>query len=319
MPDPDATTEIGLVLYPQCQMASVHGLSDMFEVANYYADQHGGPARIRCSQWRLGDAGFVRGDGGTGGKPGILIVPGRLTLPMTAAEADPWAEWLRARHAEGCTLASVCVGAFLLGQSGLLDGRRATTHWFYTEQFRAEFPAVDLAPGDILIEDGDILTAAGMMAWTDLGLRLIHRVLGPTVMADTAKFLLVDPAGRAQRHYSRFAPRLTHGDAAILRVQHWLQARGGREVSIPAMAAQAGLEPRTFLRRFQRATGLRPTEYVQDLRVAQARERLEFSRDTVEQIAWDAGYEDAAAFRRVFQRITGLSASQYRERFAAFR
>jgi transcriptional regulator GlxA family with amidase domain len=319
MPDRDAVTEIGLVLYPLCQMASVHGLSDMFEVANYYADQHGSPARIRCSQWRQGDTGFVGSEGGQAVQPEILIVPGRLTPPMTSAEAAPWAGWLRARHGEGCTIASVCVGAFLLGQSGLLDGRRATTHWFYTERFRAEFPAVDLAPGDILIEDGDILTAAGMMAWTDLGLRLIHRVLGPTVMADTAKFLLVDPAGRAQRHYSRFAPRLTHGDAAILKVQHWLQVRGGKQVSIPAMAAEAGLEPRTFLRRFQRATGLRPTEYVQDLRVAHARERLEFSRDTVEQIAWDVGYEDTAAFRRVFQRITGLAASQYRERFAAVR
>lgn len=309
--------EIALMLYPQCQMASVHGLGDLVSVANQYASDHGGTVRIAVSHWQPDEQGVIRPGAGAGERPAFVVVPGRLTPPMARDEAAVYAGWLRDCHAHGATLASVCVGAFILGHSGLLDGRRATTHWYYGDAFRAQFPSTTLAPGDILIEDGDILTAAGMMAWTDLGLRLVHRILGPTVMADTAKFLLVDPAGREQRHYSRFAPNFTHGDQPILKVQHWLQARGGKEVSIGAMAEQAGLEPRTFLRRFQRATGLKPTEYVQDLRIAHARERLEFSRETVEQIAWDVGYKDPAAFRRVFQRITGLGANAYRERFNA--
>lgn len=304
------TVEIALMLYPQCQMASIHGLSDLFSVANQYASDHGSAVRIHPYQ-RSPETEAA------GQWPAFVIVPGRLTPPMEREEAGDYAVWLRDFHAHGATIASVCVGAFILGHSGLLDGRRATTHWYCSEAFRAQFPATRLAPDDILIEDGDILTAAGMMAWTDLGLRLVHRILGPTVMADTAKFLLVDPAGREQRHYSRFAPNLTHGDQAILKVQHWLQVRAGKEVSIDAMATEAGLETRTFLRRFQRATGLRPTEYVQDLRIAHARERLEFSRDTVEQIAWDVGYRDPAAFRRVFQRITGLGVGAYRDRFNA--
>ncbi|WP_151720075.1 GlxA family transcriptional regulator [Gemmobacter serpentinus] len=315
MPEP---FEIGLMLYPGCQMASVHGMADMFAVANLYAAEHGSPARIACSRWEEGPAGWARSADSPSGTrpPEVIIVPGRLTPPMQADEAAPFADWLRARHGQGSTIASICVGAFLLGHAGLLTGRRATTHWLYTDAFRAAFPKVRLTPEAIVVEDGDILTAAGMMAWTDLGLRLIHRFLGPTVMAETARFLLVDPAGREQRHYSHFAPRLSHGDPAILRVQHWLQARGGREVSIPAMAAKAQMEPRTFLRRFQRATGLRPTEYVQHLRVGLARERLEFTRDPVDRIAWEAGYDDPAAFRRIFQRITGLTAGAYREKFA---
>ncbi|KFL29202.1 AraC family transcriptional regulator [Devosia riboflavina] len=303
------TVDVALMLYPNCQMASVHGLEDLFSVANQYASDHGGAVRIRSYQWSL--------DMGEEERPAYVIVPGRLTPPMERDEARDIAAWLRDCHGNGATIASVCVGAFILGHSGLLDGRRATTHWYYSETFKAAFPETQLAPGDILIEDGDIITAAGMMAWTDLGLRLVHRILGPTVMADTAKFLLVDPAGREQRHYSRFAPNLTHGDKAILKVQHWLQGRAGKEVSVEAMSAEAGLETRTFLRRFQKATGVRPTEYVQDLRVALAREKLEFSRDTVEQIAWDVGYKDPAAFRRVFQRITGLGVGAYRERFNA--
>ena len=155
------------------------------------------------------------------------------------------------------------------------------------------------------------------MAWTDLGMRIVDRLLGPTVMVQTGKFLLIDPAGREQRHYSSFAPRLTHGDEAILKVQHWLQSKEGRAVSAGEMARVAGLEDRTFLRRFKAATGLKPIEYAQHLRVGKARELLEFTRRSVDQIAWSVGYEDPAAFRRVFQRVAGLTPAEYRHKFGA--
>lgn len=313
-------TEIGLLMYPGCAMASVHGLTDAFQVANDYARQHGGAERIRTSQWRPEASGFARGFDSAPdleGMPEYIVIPGRLADPLTADEAAGFVGWLRERHGAGATLASICGGAFMLGHTGLLSGRRATTHWLYADAFATTFPDVDVTAGDIIVEDGDIITAGGMLAWTDLGLRLIHRVLGPTVMADTAKFLLVDPAGREQRNYSTFAPRLSHGDDAVLKVQHWLQAHRAEDINVPALAERAGLEARTFLRRFQKATGLKPTEYVQALRIALARERLEFSRDTVERIAWNVGYKDPSAFRRVFQKVTGLSASAYRDRFGA--
>ncbi|MGV3489798.1 MAG: GlxA family transcriptional regulator [Devosia sp.] len=301
-------------------MASVHGLSDAFEVANQYAAQHGGMDRIRASHWRLGAGGFERAFDsapGAAGQPEYIIIPGRLADPLTAADVVDFVGWLRERHGTGATIASICGGAFMLGHSGLLSGRRATTHWNYAEAFKAAFPDVEVTAGDMIVEDGDLITAGGMLAWTDLGLRLIGRVLGPTVLADTAKFLLIDPAGREQRNYSTFAPRLAHGDSAVLKVQHWLQAHRSEEINVGDLAGRAGLESRTFLRRFQKATGLKPTEYVQALRIALARERLEFSRDTVERIAWNVGYKDPSAFRRVFQKVTGLSASAYRERFGA--
>jgi transcriptional regulator GlxA family with amidase domain len=273
---------------------------------------------IRTSHWKLSEGGGDRvydSDPGERGQPEYIIIPGRLAEPLRRDEAVEFVGWLRERHLMGATLASICGGAFMLGHAGLLSGRRATTHWLYADVFAAMFPDVAVTAGDIIVEDGDIITAGGMLAWTDLGIRIIHRVLGPTVMADTAKFLLVDPAGREQRHYSIFAPRLMHGDDAVLRVQHWLQAHRSEEINVGALADRAGLETRTFLRRFQKATGLRPTEYVQALRVAMARERLEFSRETVERIAWTVGYKDPSAFRRVFQKVTGLTATAYRDRF----
>jgi hypothetical protein len=116
-----------------------------------------------------------------------------------------------------------------------------------------------------------LITAGGMMAWVDLGLRLVDRVLGPAVVQVVERYFLIDPGAREQRFYRTFAPTLTHGDAAILRVQHWLQGRSHDELTIAVMAAKARLGERTFLRRFPQATGHNPTEYVQHLRVAKAR------------------------------------------------
>jgi transcriptional regulator GlxA family with amidase domain len=154
------------------------------------------------------------------------------------------------------------------------------------------------------------------MAWTDLGLRIVDRLLGPAVTVATARYMLCDPAGREQRHYSGFAPRLHHGDAPVLRVQHWLQSTGARDVTLAVMAKRACLEQRTILRRFHRATGLKPTEYCQHISMARAREILELSTRTVGQIAWEVGYSDEAALRKVFRRLVGLSPSAYCIRFS---
>src|SRR5690606_27129016 len=189
----------------------------------------------------------------------------------------------------------------------------------YAEQFQERFPAVRLDTDQLIVDDGDILTAGGAMAWTDLGMRLIDRCLGATVMVETARSLLVDPPGREQRYYSAFSPRLRHGDAAVLKVQHWLQATDARDSALATLAARAGLEERTFLRRFQKATGMTTTEYCQRLRVGRAREMLQFGRLPVERSAWDVGYGDTGAFRKVFTRIVALTPGAYRRRFHAAR
>ncbi len=315
-------TEVGLLIYPGAQMSAILSMTDLFLVSNRFSSPHAtsGPDRIAVSHWRIEAEGSlpqrVYNTGvSTRADPDVLILPPSLDSPATAAIAAPYVDWLRDRHAAGSILASVCAGAFLLGETGLLDGRPSTTHWILENQFHERFPRVPLDLDRLLIDGGQILTAGGVMSWTDLCLRLVERLRGAEVMTQTARFLLVDPPGREQRYYSIFSPRTGHGDAAVLEVQRWLQQTDAKDISLEMLATKAGLERRTFLRRFRRATGMTTSEYGQRLRVSKACELLQFSALAVDQIAWQTGYADPGAFRKIFARFIGLTPGEYRQRF----
>ncbi|WP_425487068.1 GlxA family transcriptional regulator [Microvirga makkahensis] len=323
--DNERTVEVGIVTYPGAQLSAVLGMTDLFTASNRFMapDERQPSILIRVSHWKLDEGSKIPVRTfdtmpSTRGRPDVLILPPTLEGPASPEIAAPFVEWLREHHASGTVLASVCAGAFLLGETGLLDGRSATTHWMHEDLFRARFPKVWVDVDRLLIDGGEILCAGGLMAWTDLCLKLLDRFRGAEVMAQTAKFLLVDPPGREQRYYSFFSPRLAHGDAAVLKVQRWLQATEAKDISLEALAAEAGLERRTFLRRFRKATGMTTSEYGQRLRVSKACELLQFSGLSVEQIAWQAGYTDPGAFRKVFARVVGLTPSEYRQRFNTF-
>ena len=302
---------VAVLAYPGAQRASVHGLIDLFETASRLAASNRSMPQMTVQELAPEQCRGRRGAGLS-----AVILPPRLSGTITPGEAAPLVPWLRARHREGTSLCSVCAGAFLLAATGLLDGRKATTHWALAGAFASAYPAVRLEVDRMLIDDGDLLTAGGVMAWIDLGLRLIERFLTPALMLQTARMFLVDPAGREQSHYAPHTPATTHGDAAVLRAQQWLAERYPDEVSMPRLAAASGLGERTFLRRFKSATGDTPTTYLQRLRVGRARELLELSAKAVDDVAWQVGYEDPGAFRKVFQRVVGITPGEYRRRFA---
>ena len=246
-------------------------MADLFQIAGGIAERADqGAPQLQVRTFEPTGDGSPKATEGKDASCHVLILPPSLEAPIPPDVAAPSAGWLRERHDEGATLASVCGGAFLLAETGLLTGRAATTHWIYSDAFRARFPDVDLDTDRLIIDGGDILSAGGLMSWTDLGLKLVDRFLGPVVMGHTARMMLVDPPGREQRYYSGFGPRLIHGDAAVLKAQHVLQATEGRDVRLATLAKAAGLEPRTFVRRFLKATGLTTTQYAQRLRVAKA-------------------------------------------------
>ncbi|WP_370600863.1 GlxA family transcriptional regulator [Pseudomonas nitroreducens] len=319
--------EIGLLIYPGVQAAALHGLTDLFAVAERISSEEAGdqlPA-LRVSHWsgeegaaprRIFDTHPDLPSDADSPLVAVLVPPSLFGLP-DATPVRHLTQWLAARHADGAIVGSVCIGGLLVAEAGLLDGRSATAHWSGAEAFARRFPKVRLEAHKPIVDDGDLITSAGLMAWSEVGLRVVDRLLGPSIASRTARFLVVEHSDSAQQCGSNFAPLLGHGDAAILKVQHWLQGSGAVDVSLPAMAARAGLEERTFLRRFRAATGLKPTEYCQHLRVGKAREMLEFTNGTVDHIAFTVGYLDPGSFRSTFRKITGMSPSDYRKRFGA--
>jgi transcriptional regulator GlxA family with amidase domain len=316
-----AIVELGVLIYSGAQMAAVHGLTDLFAVANRIAAEHQSEQlpSLRISHWqaetghaptRVFDSQPSSGQALT-----ALLIPPSIAGFSEGQASAQLLDWLRQQHRTGTILGGVCVGSILMAESGLLDGRSATTHWTSAKSFAARYPAIRLEADKPIVDDGDLITTAGLMAWSELGLRLVDRLLGPSIAASTARFLVIEHSDSASECGSNFAPILAHGDAAILKVQHWLQASGAVDVSLAAMALEAGLEERTFLRRFRAATGLKPTEYCQHLRVGKARQMLEFTNGTIDHIAWTVGYQDPGAFRATFKKITGLAPSDYRSRF----
>lgn len=320
---PGPRIEFGLACDAGTSHAGVFGLTDLFTYASEFAAKRNSSAArpsVRISHWRADDCDDeVRctydSCPGTPHALSLLVIPGNARAPEATAYKNPLLDWLRERHADGVVLAAVCGGVFILARTGLLAGRQATTHWAFNDQFAEEFPDVLTETDRMVIDYGDVVTAGGVLAWADLGLRLTERFLGTAVMLETARYMLVDPPGREQRFYSEFDPRTKHGDKAILKAQHWLFTQRDRPVSIVDIARRAGLESRTFLRRFVAATGMKPSEYQMRLRITRARELLEFSQATVEEISWSLGYGDVAGFRRVFRKVMGLTPSDYRRRF----
>ncbi|MFC6337637.1 helix-turn-helix domain-containing protein [Pseudomonas sp. CCM 7891] len=313
--------ELGILIYSGAQMAAVHGLTDLFGVANRMGAEHqtGQLPVLRLSHWRA-DAGespsrVFDSLPGPDQPLAALLIPPSIAGFSEGQVSAALLGWLRQLHRAGTVLGGVCVGSILLAESGLLNGRSATTHWTSAKSFSAHYPGVRLEADKPIVDDGDLITTAGLMAWSELGLRVVDRLLGPSIAASTARFLVIEHSDSASQCGSNFAPILSHGDGAILKVQHWLQASGAVDVSLAAMAQEAGLEERTFLRRFRSATGLKPTEYCQHLRVGKARQMLEFTNNTIDRIAWNVGYQDPSAFRAIFKKVTGLAPSDYRNRF----
>ena len=228
------------------------------------------------------------------------------------AEVPPW---LVAWHARGAFIAGVCSGVAFLAEAGLLDGRRATTHWGVAEAFRETYPQVDWRPDLLITEDGGIFCGGGVNAALDLSLYLVDRLCGHETAVECAKALVVDMPRVHQSGYALLPLSPPHGDAKVLEAEDYLQAHFRENPSVEEVARHLGMSPRNLIRRFKAATGRLPGAYLQRVRVAAARQMLEDGRTPVLRVGTSVGYEDPAYFRRVFKRHMGLTPSGYRDRF----
>ncbi|CBG68473.1 MULTISPECIES: GlxA family transcriptional regulator [Streptomyces] len=245
--------------------------------------------------------------------PHTLLVPGGHGTRNPAPEI---VAWLRAHGPRATRLVSVCTGAVLLAEAGLLDGRRATTHWAYCDTLARRHPAVEVDPDPIFVRDGHIATSAGVTSGIDLALALVEEDIGREAALAIARHLVVflrRPGNQAQ--FSAQLAAQTAQREPLREVQQWITEHPGDDLSVERLAARARLSPRHFARAFQAETGTTPGRYVDRVRLEHARRLLEDTADGVEEISRACGYGTSEAMRRAFVKALGTSPAEYRRRF----
>jgi transcriptional regulator GlxA family with amidase domain len=228
---------------------------------------------------------------------------------------DPLAQILPRLHEQGAYLASVCTGAFALAETGLLDERRATTHWGMAPLFRKRYPRVKLLEERLVTQDGTLFCSGGFTAYQDLCLHLIEYFHGYELAEQTARALVLNGERSTQTPFRRFELLKQHGDAAVLKAQQLLEQEFARRLTVAELAAHSHLSERQFKRRFKDATGETPNDYLQMLRVEIARQSLRSSQTPVARVASASGYGDPDHFRDVFRRWTGVTPLEYRRKY----
>ena len=250
----------------------------------------------------------------------VVIVP-ELSLMPGDNPLNRWpeaTEWLRKQYNGGAVLCSACTGSLMLAETGLLDGHEATTHWSAMDAFSFHYKKVHLKPERVILPTGPghrIVTAGGAASWSDLALYLVARFCSEDEARRIAKIFLFGDRGDGQLPFATRARPRQHQDAIIGDIQVWLSDHYENPNPVASMTERSGLTPRTFKRRFKIATGYSPLEYVQTLRIEEAKHMLETTYTPVEDIGLEVGYEDINSFRRLFKRLTAITPHDYRQKF----
>lgn len=250
-------------------------------------------------------------------KNNILIVP-TIGGPIQAALSNnpELIKLLYKAHSAGWTIAGNCTGNFLLAQAGILDGKTATTHWGFANEFQQKFPQVSLQADQLITHDDNIFCAGGGIAWFDLGLHIIERYVDFETAMETAKAFVIDYRRDSQLSYSLMRIAKPHQDEIVKSIQATIEQDCTMPLSIESLATQYNVSQRTLIRRFNTAIGMPPNTYLQSVRIERARKMLEESDFNVDAVMNKIGYEDSSSFRRLFKKKTGLTPTEYRNRFS---
>lgn len=250
----------------------------------------------------------------------IIILPELWLAPDDAMRGryEDLHDWIRRRYRAGSAVYSACSGAVLLAATGLLNGREATSHWGYQDLFRRDYPDVDFRPApNLVVSDpsGRIVTAGGTTSWHDLAIHIIARHCSPGEALRIAKIYLLKWHGEGQLPYAGLVRRQPHADSAVRRAEQWLGEHFAQDTAITGAVEACGIPERTLKRRFKAATGSTLMNYVQNLRIEEAKRLLETGIESIDEISAAVGYENPAFFRRLFRRYCGLAPGQYRRMF----
>lgn len=288
--------------YPDAMPSAITGIQDIFTIANHQAEKRLFTVRPLTSVIPK-----------TKGERRVIFIPPSLANELPLFTDPDTLALLKRWHNSGAVIVAACTGVFWLANCGLLDGRKATTHWKLCQQLADSFPNIKQVNGrEMVIDQGDIVTAAGLYAFQDLTLHIIARFSGYSLAKKVSDFCLLDLNGRLQAYYQRFYPDFSHGDKTIVKAQLYCATQLHSNINVLEIAKHCHTSERTLLRRFKDATGFTPKQYIIQLKIEKAKQSMEHGKTSIEEISEDLGYSDTSNFIKIFKKNTGITPSEFR-------
>ncbi|SFF99445.1 GlxA family transcriptional regulator [Pontibacter chinhatensis] len=306
-------------------LGSIEGPRQVLSEVNKFLQNTGKPALFRIQLVGLTEQVKVAGGLYTvytdallsdAEKPDLIIIPALDGDLAAAMELNrDFIPWIVEQHRAGAEVGSLCVGAFLLASTGLLDGRQCATHWMAANHFRRMFPEVQLVQDRIITDEQGLYSSGGAFSYLNLILYLIEKYAGRDVAVFMSKAFQIDIDRRSQSPFTIFSGQKEHEDEPIKAAQEYIEKNFQEKITVDTLADRLALSRRNLERRFKKATGNSIIEYMQRVKIEAAKMSLETSKENVNEVMYQVGYTDVKAFRSVFKRITGLSPVQYRSRY----
>lgn len=246
----------------------------------------------------------------------LVIIPALFGDMSAAVDKNrEMIPWIVEQHLKGSEVASLCVGAFLLAATGLLSGKKCSTHWAFANEFRNTFMDVDLVDGSIITEEERIYSSGGATSYWNLLLYLLEKYTDRDTAILAAKYFAIDIDRESQSAFMMFTGQKDHNDQEVFKVQEYIESNFQEKLSVDQLADLVAISRRSFERRFKKATNNTVVEYIQRVKIEAAKRRFEMSRRNINEVMFDVGYTDTKAFRTVFKKITGLTPIEYRNKY----
>ena len=246
----------------------------------------------------------------------LVVIPALYgSMPNAVKENEKAIPWIQQIHKNGAEVASLCVGAFLLGATGLIDGKKCSTHWAYYNEFKETYPNVEIVDGGVITEESTIYSSGGANSLWNLLLYLLEKYTDRETAILASKFFGIDINRNSQSDFAIFVGQKNHADEEIKKVQEFIETNYPEKMTIEELADKFCISRRTFERRFKKATNNTIIEYIQRVKIEVAKRSFESSRKNVTEVMFDVGYTDTKAFRDVFKKITGLTPIEYRNKY----
>jgi transcriptional regulator GlxA family with amidase domain len=250
-------------------------------------------------------------------KSDLVIIPAISGNIETAIRKnEKLISWIVEQYKGGAEVASLCIGAFVFAATGLLDGKKCSTHWLFVNEFRSMFPDVKLVDNKIITEERGLYTSGGASSYWNLLLHLVEKYTNRDMAILASKFFVLDIARDSQSPFSIFKGQKIHNDIDIAKVQEYIEEHYSEKLNVDSLADRFGIGRRTLERRFKKATTNTVVEYIQRVKIEASKKELELGRKTVSEVMYEIGYNDNKAFRDVFKKIAGLSPVDYRKRYS---